>query len=468
MNTRTNQDLIRQAIAGDHGAFGALVDRYGAAVYARISRRVRDPDDVDDLVQDVFLTAYRRLDRIRDPDRFSAWINTVADNRVRQWYRRWYVQLRWEALLNGAGEEWRDEADDAAQMQELSRMLRQALRRLSEAHRQVIVHHYFRGYTYQETAGLLGIEVNTVRSRLQKARHRLRTEVQSMTGQTQEQRVALTRDDLRGLQWASSFVSRDPERLVLQGVYLDPSGRIIATDGHRMMIWTSDRLQKIIMPTLLGPWHGMDIPEGDRGTLSLWEQEGVIHVPGNPDRTVPILEAAKFPDYHRVIPTEWPIQVVAAAGDLQELVEFMAGYLDHLTPATPEDTTGHFVHRPRHPQVELRISFADQTLTLSTTRQMGYYSSAKEHRDETPPAGKPDWTFSASIPVQIKKHADEDRFRIWMDFRYLCDAVGAIHGSGDVLARFIEPLRPMLLSSMNEPDRQVLQMPLRMTPEERG
>jgi RNA polymerase sigma-70 factor (ECF subfamily) len=72
-------ELVRTARGGDPAAFTRLYERYGR----RVGR-----DEVEDLVQDVFLTAWRRLDDLRDPAAFGGWIAMIARNRATDFHRR--------------------------------------------------------------------------------------------------------------------------------------------------------------------------------------------------------------------------------------------------------------------------------------------------------------------------------------------------------------------------------------------
>ena len=73
-------DLVRQARAGDTAAFRLLVERHWAAARARAARLCARPDDVDDVLQEAFLQAFVALDRLRDPDRFGAWLAGIVRN----------------------------------------------------------------------------------------------------------------------------------------------------------------------------------------------------------------------------------------------------------------------------------------------------------------------------------------------------------------------------------------------------
>lgn len=67
--------LIQQIRAGDERAFAVLVHRHSRRVYAHVARLVRSSDDVEDLVQVVFIKVFRNLDRLRNVDQFQAWLH---------------------------------------------------------------------------------------------------------------------------------------------------------------------------------------------------------------------------------------------------------------------------------------------------------------------------------------------------------------------------------------------------------
>jgi RNA polymerase sigma-70 factor (ECF subfamily) len=79
--------LVRAARAGERSAFATLYDRYARVVHGVLLARV-SRDDVDDLVQDVFLTAWRRLNDLRDPAAFGGWLTMIARNRATDFHRR--------------------------------------------------------------------------------------------------------------------------------------------------------------------------------------------------------------------------------------------------------------------------------------------------------------------------------------------------------------------------------------------
>src|SRR3954470_4765520 len=90
--------LVRLARTGDESAFARLYERYGRIVHALLLARV-SRDEVEDLVQDVFLTAWKRLDDLRDPAAFGGWISMIARNRATDAHRA-------SAEFGGLPESW--------------------------------------------------------------------------------------------------------------------------------------------------------------------------------------------------------------------------------------------------------------------------------------------------------------------------------------------------------------------------
>src|SRR3954468_11715574 len=95
--------LVRAARAGDQGAFSSLYERYGRVVHALLLARV-NRDEVDDLVQDVFLTAWRRLADLRDPAAFGGGVAMIARNRATDFHRRAAEHVELPADLESPGD----------------------------------------------------------------------------------------------------------------------------------------------------------------------------------------------------------------------------------------------------------------------------------------------------------------------------------------------------------------------------
>ncbi len=164
----TDASLIRACLAGAIEAFGELVERYRDAVYGLCYARVGDFERARDLAQDTFVSAYRALGQLRDPERFPAWLRSIADNACKAALRR--RQSPEESLedkpLPAAG----DVADEVS----VRLAVQAALRSLPEDNRLVVSLFYVNGYTCGEIGKFLSVPASTVKGRLRAGRARLR------------------------------------------------------------------------------------------------------------------------------------------------------------------------------------------------------------------------------------------------------------------------------------------------------
>jgi RNA polymerase sigma-70 factor (ECF subfamily) len=156
--------LVRSARAGDESAFARLYDRYGRVVHALLLARVSQTD-VEDLVQDVFLTAWRRLDDLRDPAAFGGWIAMIARNRATDAHRRApeFVELPLDLESPGSASA---EAEANAALA--------AIRALPEAYRETLMLRLVEGLTGAEIAERTGLTPASVRVNLHRGMKMLR------------------------------------------------------------------------------------------------------------------------------------------------------------------------------------------------------------------------------------------------------------------------------------------------------
>ena len=454
MKTLEDRDLVRLAVYGETWAFGRLVERYGGRIFGRIRRVVKQPEEAEDLVQEIFLQAYRRLGQLRDGRRFSGWLLKIADNAAFRWRQRRMVQIRFEQLLTA---EWGEHAVDESEAEREARMVvRQAIRQLSDAHRDVIEHHYFKGHSYAETAQQLGLEMNTVRSRLQKARQRIRKEMSEMKaiGQTYD----LTAQDLQTLYWATRFVSRDESRGQLQGVCLDTGGLVVATDGARLLLRTLEGAQDLETQVILGPGFELDSHRTKRANLSIEDEQAMLCAAGEEDLVIPIIKEP-YVNYEAVIPEAAGIRVRVTAGELLRAINLIS---EHLDARHPTSATWTYLQK-----VEIQISAAPGSLSLTTSRDMGYVlREGKGGRmvsmDDAPWTGVPYWRYTTSVESEVTLDDAPHPFRIHVNHAFLSDVVSGIEAEGPLDIFFSDPRKALLFVSADHPDRKALLMPLRM------
>lgn len=168
-NRLSERDYVIAAQKGSDDAFAALVRLHHRRAYAVARAIVLSHEDAEDAVQDGFLHAFRALDRFRSDQPFGAWLNRIVANAALDLIRRRKVREA-DELPETVALPFRDpgEAD------ELKRRLGDALTRLSERQRAVIVLHDVEGYTHGEIGQMLGMPEGTARSDLHHARAALR------------------------------------------------------------------------------------------------------------------------------------------------------------------------------------------------------------------------------------------------------------------------------------------------------
>lgn len=187
----SERTTIRRAQAGDLAAMRELYDHNAARVYALLRRLAGDDDLAQDLAQDVWVTAFRKLGAFEGRSSFGTWVYRVAVNtalgRLRERARRPVTDVNvedWVSTTDGG-------PDRAVDRVTLSR----AMDRLPDGYRTVLVLHDLEGYTHEEIAAQLSITPGTSKSQLHKARARMRAllneEPRRVSDETPESRDAV-------------------------------------------------------------------------------------------------------------------------------------------------------------------------------------------------------------------------------------------------------------------------------------
>jgi RNA polymerase sigma-70 factor, ECF subfamily len=165
--------LVIAARDGDREAFGRLYRRYGRMVHGVLLARVAR-GQVEDLVQDVFLLALKRLDSLRDPTRFGGWLAMIARNRATDFHRRARDTVELTDDLPGAG----GDPDSSAEALAVLKLLRG----LPEAYRETLVLRLVEGMTGPEIAARSGMTEGSVRVNLHRGMKMLRTRLEVPIG----------------------------------------------------------------------------------------------------------------------------------------------------------------------------------------------------------------------------------------------------------------------------------------------
>lgn len=153
-----DDELVMRAIGGESQAFGWLYERHCARVTRFVAFRVRDPEAVQDLTQDIFMRALKGLGELRQPERFGVWLMRIAHNRVRNYWRDSRRQPG-HVALEGASED--DSRVPPIEAEDLAGAIDRDVRRdrlvrltagLSAAQQQVLALRFVAGLSVAETA----------------------------------------------------------------------------------------------------------------------------------------------------------------------------------------------------------------------------------------------------------------------------------------------------------------------------
>ncbi|HJZ71339.1 MAG TPA: RNA polymerase sigma factor [Vicinamibacterales bacterium] len=165
-------DLVARVRAGDFDAFEALYREHAARLYTLACRMAGSPEDGEDLLQEIFLQAYRKLGSFKGDSSIGTWLYRLALNHCLD-----YVRSR-RARMNKLTETLDAESSfepTARRETPIARMdLERAVERLPEGCREAFVLHDVEGFDHKEVADLLGIAEGTSKSQVFKARIKLR------------------------------------------------------------------------------------------------------------------------------------------------------------------------------------------------------------------------------------------------------------------------------------------------------
>jgi len=159
---RDDDSLVSAAREGDRAAFGRLYDRYARMVHGILLSRV-PPREVDDLVQEVFLSALRQLHALRDISRFGAWLATITRNRANDYFRR---DIPDGKLTEPVSENQAESRTNNHAAEQEAAMILAVVRALPEPYREPLILRLVEGMTGPEIATRTGLTHGSVRVNL--------------------------------------------------------------------------------------------------------------------------------------------------------------------------------------------------------------------------------------------------------------------------------------------------------------
>ena len=174
--------LIQQVLAGDETAFAELVNKYQKPVHTLAWRKIGDFHIAEDLTQEVFLKVYQSLHILKDPNQFSGWLYVITANLCATWLRKKRIQTQpledTETTMGQEDAYSRHVVEERMKTTAESQreVVKNLLAKLKESERTVMTLYYLGEMKVEEMSRFLGVSASTIKSRLRRARHRLKEE----------------------------------------------------------------------------------------------------------------------------------------------------------------------------------------------------------------------------------------------------------------------------------------------------
>ena len=237
---RDDVQLIRSTLSGNDEAFSTLVKKYQKSVHALAWRKIGDFHHAEEITQDTFLQAYKKLSTLKDPNQFTGWLYVIANRLCLNWMRKKkhatqsLESTRVEEVEKSSYTRYVSEQRETEASEHRSEIVKKLLARLPESERTVVTLYYLGEMTSKEIGKFLGVSVKTVHSRLHRARKRL-----------QEKDELLVSEVLGGVQLPTNLI----ENVMQQVADMKPTGPPVAKP---LLPWAAFGTAAVLVLLLFG------------------------------------------------------------------------------------------------------------------------------------------------------------------------------------------------------------------------
>ena len=236
-----NEDaqLVNRFLTGDESAYTALVKKYQKSVHALAWRKVGNFHTAEELTQDTFLKVYEKLATLKNPNQFAGWLYVIANRVCIAWYRKQKPQMESlettsEAEIDASSyHHYEDEQRENASVEYRRGFINNLLEQLPESERTVVTLHYLGEMTCKAIGEFLGVSQNTVKSRLQRARNRLK------------EQENMIREILGSIQLPANFT----ENIMRQAAEIKP---VAPTSSKPLVPWAVSAATAIFLFLIMG------------------------------------------------------------------------------------------------------------------------------------------------------------------------------------------------------------------------
>ena len=183
-------DLVRRALARDEAAVRAIMQANNRRLYRLARGILRNDGEAEDVVQETYVRAFTHLESFRGDSSLATWLSRIAMNEALGRLRRQRPGVEWSSLPQGVLEAQiiqfpraaSDDPEKSMSMRQIQHVVEHAIDELPEAFRLVFITRVIEGMNVEETAEILGLKPETVKTRLHRARAMLRDNVEKKIG----------------------------------------------------------------------------------------------------------------------------------------------------------------------------------------------------------------------------------------------------------------------------------------------
>lgn len=179
MNTLENQ-IISKILDGDESSFSEIMGLYLKPIYNFLHRLVGDRDVAEDLTQETFVKAWKKLKRFDQKRSFKTWLFTIAKNTAFDWLKK-KKEIPFSSFTDEEGESWLENVadenilpDEILERSDITEELDAILQKIPVHYRAILLLHYKEDFSLHEIAEILGEPYNTIKSRHQRGIARLK------------------------------------------------------------------------------------------------------------------------------------------------------------------------------------------------------------------------------------------------------------------------------------------------------
>ena len=179
---KDDAQLIRRILSGDDTAFTTLVEKYYRSVHTLAWRKIGDFHHAEEITQDTFLQAYKKLSTLRNPDQFAGWLYVIAERLCIGWQRKQKPAMqsledtRADVVERLSYTRYISEQRETEAIESRYEIVDNLLEKLPDRERTVVTLYYLGEMTTKEISEFLGVPVKTIHSQLHRARKRLQGE----------------------------------------------------------------------------------------------------------------------------------------------------------------------------------------------------------------------------------------------------------------------------------------------------